>query len=64
MNRLIKIVEVNDIPDEAAYDYMVKRGVSNSIAKRVVKLFGGRFVYMRSSIKLFDFHKCSGLTNL
>ena len=39
MNRSTKIVEVNDIPDEAAYDYLVKQGASNLIAKRLVKLF-------------------------
>ena len=39
VNRATKIVEVDDIPDENAIEYLKKEGVAISMAKRLVNSF-------------------------
>lgn len=40
MNRATKIVEVTNILDENAQEYLMTRDVTNSMAKRLVNFFG------------------------
>ena len=62
VNRATKIVEVDDIPDENAIEYLKKEGVAVSMAKRLVNSFGGRFVYLRNSILLLYCNEHMSLT--
>ncbi len=40
-----QVVEVQDLDDKVAFKYLVDRGMSESLSKRVVEHIGGRFVY-------------------
>ena len=62
VNRATKIIEVNDIPDESAIEYLKKGGVTVSMANRLVNAFGGRFVYLRNSVLLLYCNKYMSLT--
>ena len=58
VNSATKIVEVDDIADENAIEYL-KEGVAVSMAKG---LCGGRFVYLRNSVLLLYCNEHMSLT--
>lgn len=63
MNRSTRIVEVTDISDENAQNYLERYGVSEMTAKNLVDLLGGRFAYLHGSVKLFEIYKATGLSD-
>ena len=62
VHRATKIIEVDDIPDENAIEYLKREGVAVSMAKRIVNSFGGRFVFLRSSVLLLYCNEHMSLT--
>ena len=55
-NRSNKIVEVLDISDEKALNYLIEGGVLERVAKKIVEMVGGRFAYLRRSIRLVHYY--------
>ena len=51
INRCSAIQEIGDITDEEALNYVCCGDVPVNIAKGIVKMFGGRFVYLNSAIR-------------
>ena len=47
------VYEVNDVTDEEATAYLIKREVPKDKAENVVKCVGGRLVYLQSCLDLF-----------
>ena len=45
-----QVLEVQDLDDKVALKYLVDRGMSESLSKRVVEHIGGRFVYLDTAI--------------
>ena len=55
-NRSTKIAQILDISDEKALNYLIEGGVLERVAKKIVEMVGGRFAYLRRSIRLVDYY--------
>lgn len=50
--RMAKVVEILDIDDDDAVQYLSARGFSEDTAEKVVKHVGGRFVYLKKAAEI------------
>ena len=62
MNRSTELIEIGDIPDDQAVQYLVGKGIKVKDAKQLVQYFGRRFVFLNAIVLRNEvFFKAKGI---
>lgn len=52
MNRSMTLIEVGDIPEVEAVQYLISKGLGEEDAQHLANFFGGRFVYLNACVAI------------